>query len=840
MDIKRVISSLMLIALLTLPGIAVASQAFYLSSAPTGLNLSVIPKTLPANGQTYDALIVTAVIGSTPAEELSTLNLTLSSSNPSVISVPSSAAIEINTDSVQIPLTTSTTPGSASITVSAPNVVTESITVSTTALANVPTGFNAVATPSKLFFGQNTTGLISVSLVNSVGSVVATNTPVTFTLTTSSVNFSTSSQLVIPVGASMETTNFQIFNPGTYNIVVNSTLGSKTLTVTAVYYPPTAISAVMFPDVLGVGLSSELVMSLMNSNNVNMPALSPVTFTVTSSDNAVVSVNGQTVTLGAGGLNSIIGIYPNTAGKATITVSANGYPSVSIPVTVLPLGSAPTAMKVVSSQPSFALSTGTSQGLGIELLDSSGRPVSATSAVQVTLSSSNPALLGSFSQSVTIPVGSYFISIPVYFGPTPGSTTVTASAQNFPAATAAISSKGYVPTRLASTVLFSKASTGVYRQVAAFYLTDNNGLAYDSLSSVSLQGSVSGTSVSLMSPTMVFQPGDDLLLSSVNVTRAGPSTITYTSSLGSASYTVSGEVITGGLSVSIPSINPLVGQPYMVAVSYVSGGSYVYNSNDITGQLASSVTSVVSTAQLDIPAGASIAYIQLQPETAGKVALNTVASGYTSVGTTLTVDSTPYTMSVSTPSIMYVGQVSHIYVQIDQNSLPVKGLTVTGSAAHGEKILCTSTNSTGYAACTYTGTDLSDILTFSIKGVATTASLPVTLITNGNTQHNASPGIPIGPVAVVVFIVIILLVAIMMFRRKHKSGGSSIAEEEVARLEEEANKTDQPAAQKTDAPAITPSFESPTSTPPVTPESDANKLPLVKIDEEKDDSVSQS
>ena len=820
----------MLVGLLTLPGLVMASQTVYLSNPPTGLNLSAVPKTLPANGQTYNALVVTTVIGSTPAEELAALNLTLSSSNPGVISVPASAVIEPNADSAQIPLTTSTTAGSASITVSAPNLVTESITVSTSALANVPSGFGAVATPDKLFFDQNTTGMITLSLVNSAGLVVPASAPTQFTLTTDSANLSVSSQLTLSEGQSVASTGFQILSPGTYNLVINSSaMGSKTLTVSAVYYAPTTISAVMFPGILGVGLPSEIYLSLMNNNGVNTPPLSQVVFTITSSNVTIVSANGQTASLAPGALSTTIGVYPNAEGKATITVSAAGYPSVDIPVTVLPAGSTPSSMKITTSQPSFALITQASQGLGIELLNASGDPATTPNPVQVTLSPSSPTWDNSFPSSVTIPSGSYFVSTPVSTTSTSGSTTVTASAQNFQSASTMVISKGYVPTKLVITPLFSKGSIGVYQAAAALYLTDNNGLGYDSPAPMSVQGSVSGASASLLSPSISFQAGDDLLLSGINITSSGPSSITYTSSLGSAGYTISGGVVTGVLSISTPNIEPLVGQPYVIAISYVSSGSYVYNTGDITGQLASSSNAITPTVSFDMGPGASIVYAQFQPGAPGKVTFNTVASGYTSVGTTLDVASTPYTVSVSTPTIIYVGQTIKVYVGVEQNALPVPNLAISGSAAHGEKVACGQTNSTGYATCTYTGTGLSDTLTFSIKGVTVSAVVPITLINNGNTNHSPGPGSIAGPILGIAFIIAILIVVAWMFRHRHRSSGSTVTEDEIARLEEEANKA-QPGTQP-EAPPISPAFE----TVEKPSQGGADKLPLVSIDEEKEE-----
>ena len=831
MNYKRAALVLILIPMLALPSLAVASQNFYLSSAPTGLNVSAVPKTLPANGQTYDALVVTTMIGSTPAEELTALNLTLSSSNPSIIAVPNSAVIAQNTDSVQIPLTTSMTPGVASITVSAPDMATESITVPTVALINVPTGFNAVATPRGIFFTSNTTGIITISLVNSAGMSVVTNTPVVFTITPSSDNFSVPAQLVVQAGSSSATTSFLISSPGAYTAVISSALGSKTVAVSATYYGPTTISAVMFPGVLGAGVSSELVVSLLNNAGVNIAPLAPVVLTVTSSNDTIISPAQQNVTLAAGSLSTTIGIYSSVEGKAAISVSANGYPTVDIPVTIEPVGSTPVSMKIITSQQSFALSTEVSQGIGVELINGSGYPAVASSPIQVTLSSSNPGWSGSFAPSVTIPAGAYFVSVPVTTGATPGSTTVTASAQNFYPATTTLNSNGYVPTKLAVTPLLVKASPGIYQQAAAFYLTDNAGLAYPALTPVQLQGSVSGLGVSLLSQSIGFQPGDDLLLTGVNITAAGSSTVTYASSLGSASYTVSGEVIVGSLGLSVPKVNPLAGQPYTIAISYISGSAYAYNQGDITGQLASSASGIAPTAPFDIAPGVSITYVQFQPEAGGKITINTVATGYTSVGAALTIDSTPYTLSVSPPSIMYVGQVSNIAIQAMQNGQPVSGLTILGSAAHGEKITCTTTNSTGYSDCKYTGTQLSDTLTFSIKGVVTTAPLPVTLITNGNTAHAASSGLPIGPIVAVMFIIVVLMLLVWKFKHRYKSGGSSIAEEEVARLEEEANK---PEATAPAEPLGQPATSLKEPAPNVTPEA-SQKLPLVAIDEEKDE-----
>ncbi len=286
--------------------------------------------------------------------------------------------------------------------------------------------------PPKLPADGGTYPAIVVSLQSSAGKAsLALNDTVVF-LTSSQVGVGTvSSQVTIPRGAGFAIANFTAgTTPGTTSISASSAgLSSASGQVTTVT-PSGLASHLKIIPVPGSQLvnptgQGTVLVETLDSAGLPAKTSSAVTVALSSSNNNVVNLPDDTLTVASGSvLSSVpydVGVSPGTA---TITGSASGYNSGAGTVTVQ--GPSPFAISIFAEPD--PLPTSASGRLVVTLTDPEGNPARAPSPITVAIASSNTTVVSS-DQSATIPAGEIYAVASFTSGAAPGTANLTASAQ---------------------------------------------------------------------------------------------------------------------------------------------------------------------------------------------------------------------------------------------------------------------------------------------------------------------------------------------------------------------------------------------------------------------------
>jgi hypothetical protein len=142
----------------------------------------------------------------------------------------------------------------------------------------------------------------------------------------------------------------------------------------------------------------------------------------------------------------------NLPGSTTINAYAAGYEPASLIVSTSKVGGMAATLAVFVAPAAIPADPKLTASVVVEVLDSLGNPVELSHPLVVTLTSSNSQVGSLSSSTVIIPIDGSFSQVlftPTY---TVGSTTVTAAATGFPSASAALSTIGPIPRRLAVSI----------------------------------------------------------------------------------------------------------------------------------------------------------------------------------------------------------------------------------------------------------------------------------------------------------------------------------------------------------------------------------------------------
>lgn len=498
---------------------ATASVTVTPTATPNGI---VLPSTLTvASGTTVNLPVSLGAASSTD-----TVSITLTSSNPSIAGLfPQTVTIpEGITNPRQIPAVTGNNPGTATITASAAGYTTVSTQVQVTGSSTLSMSFS----PANLTIN----GAMAQSLSLTLSSAAPAGQAVI-------VSLSSSNPAVATVPAVMT------FGSGTTLTVPVTGVapGSATISATAVgVNSATAIVTVTQPAAGGIVIPPSVTLTAGGSANFPVAlgtaaSAGNVTVALASSNSSVATVFPSSVTIPAGTtsastLPSISGV---SAGSASITASAFGYPTVSSQVTVMSASSEPTM--------SFSPNSLTIVGSGTQNL-TLNLSVAATDGLTVTLGSSNTGV-ATVPSIVRIPMGSSSASVPVT-ALAAGSTTITASAPGFAGTNASVTVTSQVT---------SGGGTSYF--TPPYPIALNVGTTYDL--------------TVVLSPVPTSNVTINLVSSNTGVATV-PSTVTYTAGSGGAVVPVTG--VAAG-SVTITALTPNYGSATSngVTVNSVSGVS---------------------------------------------------------------------------------------------------------------------------------------------------------------------------------------------------------------------------------------------------------------------------
>jgi hypothetical protein len=120
------------------------------SRSPSAVSLSVIPGTLPADGGTYPALVVSLVDSAgAPTFSLSGVQVFLSTTNASIATVPTEVTVPAGHAFLQVGVTTSGSAGVAVIGAASPGVASSTATVTTARPSSAPVSFALDLAPAR-------------------------------------------------------------------------------------------------------------------------------------------------------------------------------------------------------------------------------------------------------------------------------------------------------------------------------------------------------------------------------------------------------------------------------------------------------------------------------------------------------------------------------------------------------------------------------------------------------------------------------------------------------------------------------------------------------------------
>ncbi len=766
---------------------------------PASLLVSVVPPDLPADGGTYQAVIVSLEnsVGSATLALNATL-VFLTSSEASVGNVTAAVTIARGAGFAVANFTTSDTPGVTSISASSSGLAAASGQVTTSTPSGFATTLSVIPVPGAQEVGQSGQGALLVETLDAAGFPAQASSDIDVTLSSSDNNVVSlpSGSLTIQSGAVLSSVPYDVgLLPGAATITGSASgfrSGSGTVTVEGA--SPFALKMFAQPDPLATSTTGRLVVTLTDPSGDPAPAPAAISVTITSSNTSVIA-SAETATVSMGQIYTVASFTSgSTAGMANLTASSPGLVSAFALVTVS-VAVAPTQLSLVAAPSPVLADQSAYHSVVVLLTDARGNPAVASSGVSVALTSSDSAV-GNVTASLDIPSGSsYGVATfsSTYFV---GSTFITASAQNLQSATISLSSYGPVPTEVAVQALPSTlpADGGTYSALEVI-LQDAGGQPAVAPAGVPVQLASSATGIATVSSTVVIPAGQSFVLTDIGTTIS-PGTATISAS--SSGFQSSSTTVT--TASPAPSQIGMYLAPSAGIQSLGRGGDAVLavQLQDSTSSPARArqdtpvtVTSandsvIAKPITLDVPAGADYAWTLVSAAQAGSTVLTASAGGLASATATLSVIATPVSVTLtSSAPVVAIGTPAIVQVQVQVMGSPLQGANVTVTATSGSM---SSPGGTTDAAGQFTDTFIP-----TQNGVATITALvqdPVlgnqTAGTNilvappggGGVGGSTSNGLGIlGTILPIVLVVAVIAIVVLGVRKVIKKRG--VAADEI-------------------------------------------------------------
>ncbi len=309
---------------------------------PSVLAVYGFPATLPADGGTYNALVVQLQDSSgAPARApLEGIEVTLSSSNAVVAAVDPSIIIEGGKTYAVASIKTSTVKGSAVITSIASGYSSKQATITTQNMTpNYPTALKITLGPPKVLADGNTYAQVSVQLQNSSAKIARAIEPMTVTLSSSAEAVGTVEQTItIPAGETFATATFTTtYRSGSTTIMAAATnCTANQATLTTVGPIPSKLAVYAAPVALPADGKAYEVIHVQLQDSRGKPAKDPlgdvIVYLFSSAPDA--GNSSTTLTIPFGKTYATASFFTTlTANLTTITAQASGYDPGQVKIT---------------------------------------------------------------------------------------------------------------------------------------------------------------------------------------------------------------------------------------------------------------------------------------------------------------------------------------------------------------------------------------------------------------------------------------------------------------------------------------------------------------------------
>ena len=436
---KRLLSLLLLSLLIAPLSAAVASGGT--PGLPTSLSIQSAPPSLPANGNTFDSVVVSLKdVHGNPSLAVTPILVNLRSSELNVATVALTVTIPAGHDYVLADVNTTTTPGSTVITASSSGLQSSLFTLNTVTPSGLASQLKVFVAPDTIPDGYP--GTLAVELQDAAGIPSKAISPVTVSLTSNEPGIAVPgvSTVTIPAGQYFATVSFET-GPESGDAVIyaqsgNFTEGSGPITVVTAEVGTASRLELqgLFEGGAGTGGATTLPadgqqynvleVELLDSSGNPVPAPTSITVQLTSSQSPVLST-ASTITIQAGSVYTLTQVQTSfLAGTAVISATSPGYTSANATfVMEIP---APSKVTIYVAPQDNILTQGFTPVVAVQLQDFNGGPASARAATSVLVTSSNLGVVsGSF--TVNIPMGNDYGEAELNVTGT-GTTTLTASA----------------------------------------------------------------------------------------------------------------------------------------------------------------------------------------------------------------------------------------------------------------------------------------------------------------------------------------------------------------------------------------------------------------------------
>lgn len=403
------------------------------------LSLSARPPILPADGGTYNAVVIQFVAtGSSDAViPSSDVTIQLSSSNAQTGTLPSTITFPAGDLYYDVSFTTTTLPGTTTVYAVAQGYQPANLTLKTETFGGIPTALEVFLSPDQILAQSGTTSRVVVEAVDAFGNPVNLANSITVTLSSSITQVgNVQSPLTIPANQNYAYTTFTATNSSGQSVITASAEslapGSAVMT--------TVGSGASIPDSLAIEFAPPILYSdgathqniaveVINANNSSpSPAPGNIIVTLTSSVASVGSVQ-QVVEIPAG-QSYAYATFTTTglAGNTTITATASDY--VTAQGNLGLVTKAATTLGLYAEPSTVIANNQTYNNLIVQLHDPSGSPEKSIVPVVVSLQSLDPST-GTVPPQVTILANSTYASIPLTTTGTTGTINIVAFATGF-------------------------------------------------------------------------------------------------------------------------------------------------------------------------------------------------------------------------------------------------------------------------------------------------------------------------------------------------------------------------------------------------------------------------
>jgi len=406
-------------------------------SQAVALALTIIPPTLPADGGSYPAVVVSLLDSNNlPSAALSNLTIFLTSSQTNIASVPNTVTLPEGSEYVVVNVVTTPTPGSTTITASSHGLSSVEAQLSTKTPSGFPSKLEVFVSPSSLL-PRSDTGTVRVELVDDAGFPSKAITSVTALLVSSNTSIASLNQNSLTINPGDIYASGTFHSPGHSGQAIitasssNYVSGGAIVTVAPACTRNCAPSELLLKLVPGTLPTSGLTYSTLEvglATTSGQPAVSSSSTIVqlSSSEPDLISVP-PFVTIPAGNISVLADLTTSSLeGRAIITASSSSLtPMNATVITVIP---APSKLQAYVAPPAtFATAVGNAPILVVQLQDSLGNPARARVLTNVTVTSSNSSLVsGPLHLSIGVGLDFVFIHLSVTGS---GQSELTASAQ---------------------------------------------------------------------------------------------------------------------------------------------------------------------------------------------------------------------------------------------------------------------------------------------------------------------------------------------------------------------------------------------------------------------------